>query len=241
MALVASLVLLGLEILFPSLGLTDTFQAAIGQIDFNETVMNGMLAFLLFAGALHVDMNFLKSRRWAIGLMATVGVLISTAIVGVGFYFMAKLLGLNLPFMWALVFGALISPTDPVAVLSILKTVNMPPETGSQDRGRKACLTMGSGLSFFTIIVAIAYGSGSHGGDHVGPAQIAELFFVEAGGGALLGFLTGWVAYKAMAMIDEHAIEILITLGIVAGTYCAGATPTSFGADCGCGCRAPDW
>ena len=218
MALVASLVLLGLEILFPALGLTDKFQSAIGQIDFNQTVMNGMLAFLLFAGALHVDMNFLKSRRWAIGLMATVGVLVSTAIVGTGFYLIAKLLGIDLPFIWALVFGSLISPTDPVAVLSILKTVEMPAELEAKIAG-ESLFNDGVGVVVFTIILAIAYGSSGHGGDHVGPAQIAELFFVEAGGGALLGLFTGWLAYKAMAMIDEHAIEILITLGIVAGTY----------------------
>jgi len=218
MALVASLVLLGLEILFPALGLTEKFQSAIGQIDFNQTVMNGMLAFLLFAGALHVDMNFLKSRRWAIGLMATVGVLVSTAIVGTGFYFIAKMFGIDLPFMWALVFGSLISPTDPVAVLSILKTVEMPAELEAKIAG-ESLFNDGVGVVVFTIILAIAYGSSGHGGDHVGPAQIAELFFVEAGGGAVLGLFTGWLAYKAMAMIDEHAIEILITLGIVAGTY----------------------
>ncbi|NNC38769.1 MAG: sodium:proton antiporter [Hyphomonadaceae bacterium] len=218
MALVASLVLLALEIIFPSIGLTDTFQSAIGQIDFNETVMNGMLAFLLFAGALHVDMNFLKSRRWAIGLMATIGVLVSTFIVGSGFYVVAQILGLNLPFIWALVFGSLISPTDPVAVLSILKTVDMPAELEAKIAG-ESLFNDGVGVVVFTIILAIAYGSGGHGGDHVGPAQIAELFFVEAGGGAVLGFATGWLAYHAMAMIDEHAIEILITLGIVAGTY----------------------
>lgn len=218
MALVASLVLLGLEIVFPALGLTDTFQSAIGQIDFNETVMNGMLAFLLFAGALHVDMNFLKSKRWAIGLMATLGVLISTFIVGAGFYLVAQMLGIALPFIWALVFGALISPTDPVAVLSILKTVDMPAELEAKIAG-ESLFNDGVGVVVFTIIVAIAYGAGGHGGDHVGVAQIAELFFVEAGGGAVLGFLVGWLAYRAMAMIDEHAIEILITLGLVAGTY----------------------
>jgi CPA1 family monovalent cation:H+ antiporter len=218
MALVSSLVLLGLEIIFPALGLTDTFQAMIGQIDFNETVMKGMLAFLLFAGALHVDMTFLHSKRWAIGLMATIGVLISTAIVGGGFYLVAQLLGLQIPFIWALVFGALISPTDPVAVLSILKTVSMPQELEAKIAG-ESLFNDGVGVVVFTIIVAIAAGSGAHGAEHVGPAQIAELFFVEAGGGAVLGLVTGWLAYKAMAMIDEHAIEILITLGIVAGTY----------------------
>ena len=218
MALVASFVLIGLEFVFPALGLTQTVTSAVGQIDFNETVMNGMLAFLLFAGALHVDMAFLKSRRWAIGLMASVGVLISTAIVGTGFYFLTKLLGLDIPFIWALVFGALISPTDPVAVLSILKTVNMPRELEAKIAG-ESLFNDGVGVVVFTIILAIAVGGGGHGAHAMGAMDVVELFLVEAVGGAVLGFITGWLAYKAMAMIDEHAIEILITLGIVAGTY----------------------
>lgn len=216
MALVASFVLLGLEMVFPAIGLTETVKSAIGQIDFNETVMNGMLAFLLFAGALHVDMAFLKSRRWAIGLMATVGVCISTAIVGTGFYFATQLVGLDIPFIWALVFGALISPTDPVAVLSILKTVTMPRELEAKIAG-ESLFNDGVGVVVFTIILAIALGGGH--GDAMGVIDVVELFMVEAVGGAILGFMAGWLAYKAMAMIDEHAIEILITLGIVAGTY----------------------
>lgn len=219
MALVASFVLLGLEIVFPALGLTETMRSAIGQIDFNQTVMHGMLAFLLFAGALHVDMVLLKSRRWAIGMMATVGVCVSTAIVGTGFYFIAALVGLDIPFVWALVFGALISPTDPVAVLSILKTVSMPAELKAKVAG-ESLFNDGVGVVVFTIIVAIALGaSGGHGAAALGVWDVAELFIVEALGGAVLGLITGWMAYKAMAMIDEHAIEILITLGIVAGTY----------------------
>ena len=219
MALVASFVLLGLEFIFPALGLTATVKSAIGQIDFNETVMNGMLAFLLFAGALHVDMAFLKSRRWAIGLMATIGVLISTAIVGTGFYFVTKLVGLDIPFIWALVFGALISPTDPVAVLSILKTVTMPRELEAKIAG-ESLFNDGVGVVVFTIILAVAIGAGGeHGAHAMGVVDVAQLFVVEAIGGAVLGFMTGWLGYKAMAMIDEHAIEILITLGIVAGTY----------------------
>ena len=217
MALITSFVLLGLEVAFPALGLTDTVQTALGQIDFNETVMNGMLAFLLFAGALHVDMIFLKSRRWAIGLMATIGVCISTAIVGTGFYLATQLAGLDIPFIWALVFGALISPTDPVAVLSILKTVTMPRELEAKIAG-ESLFNDGVGVVIFTIILAIALGGG-HGGHVMGVMDVVELFMVEAVGGAVLGLIAGWIAYKAMAMIDEHAIEILITLGIVAGTY----------------------
>ena len=126
MALVASVSLLLLEYFVPTLGITDALQSVIGQIDFYSTVMEGMLAFLLFAGALHVDISYLRDQRWAIGLMATGGILISTFLVGAGFWFVTGLLGLQVPFLWALVFGALISPTDPVAVLSLLKSVNVP-------------------------------------------------------------------------------------------------------------------
>lgn len=220
-ALVASMVMLGLQAAFPAIGLTDTLQGAIGQIDFNETLMKGMLAFLLFAGALHVDLTFLRSAKWAIGSMATIGVLISTFIVGTGFYFLAQLFGLELPYIWALVFGALISPTDPVAVLSILKTVNMPQALEAKIAG-ESLFNDGVGVVVFSIILAVAastlgHDAGGHGAISV--LGVIELFLVEAVGGAILGFIAGWIAYRMMARIDEHAIEILITLAIVAGTY----------------------
>ncbi|MEE9347908.1 MAG: sodium:proton antiporter [Robiginitomaculum sp.] len=224
MALVASMVLLAIELVFPAFGLTAPLRTALEQIDFNATVMNGMLAFLLFAGALHVDMGFLKDQKWAIGLMASIGVVTSTFIIGGGVFFLAKLVGADLPFIWALVFGALISPTDPVAVLSILKTVDMPHSLEAKIAG-ESLFNDGVGVVVFTIIVAIAvqmsglHIEGSHGPDHVTAGTIAKLFFIEAGGGALLGAFTGWIAFRMMAMIDEHAIEILISLGIVTGTY----------------------
>jgi CPA1 family monovalent cation:H+ antiporter len=221
-ALIVSLLLIGLEAIAPSLGLADNLRAAISQVDFNETVMKGMLGFLLFAGALHVDFSELRDAKWSIGIMASLGVLLSTFIIGGGFWVIAAILGVDIPFIWALVFGALISPTDPVAVLSILKTVNMPKSLKAKISG-ESLFNDGVGVVVFTIIVAIAVGAGAHGGDHgashIGAAHIAELFFVEAGGGVILGALTGWIAYRAMAVIDEHTIEILITLGIVAATY----------------------
>ncbi len=238
MALAASFILLGLEAVFPVLGLTDTLQGAIGQIDFNETLMKGMLGFLLFAGALHVDFGRLRDAKWAIGSMATLGVLLSTFIVGGGFYYIAKLFGVDLPFIWALVFGSLISPTDPVAVLSILKTVKMPKSLEAKIAG-ESLFNDGVGVVVFTIILAIAVGSGNgahaglqgvmlagpvdaaagaHGGG-INILDIAELFLVDAVGGAILGIIAGWIACRMMAKIDEHSIEILITLGIVAGTY----------------------
>jgi len=236
MALIASFAIIALEALVPSLQVYETLSGAIGQIDFNETLMKGMLGFLLFAGALHVDFGKLKDAKWAIGSMATFGVVLSTFIVGTGFYFIAKLLGINLPFIWALVFGSLISPTDPVAVLSILKSVKMPKALEAKIAG-ESLFNDGVGVVVFTIIVAIAAGtSGDHawtqtimlagpaeaaGGGHggIGFLDVVELFVVDAIGGAILGGIAGWIAYRMMASIDEHAIEVLISLAIVAGTY----------------------
>jgi len=216
MALVTSLVLLGAERMFPVLSITETMQGAIGQINFYATVMEGMLAFLLFAGALHVDFEFLKDQKWAIGILATIGVMISTTVVGVGFWYLAQLFGVELPFIWALVFGALISPTDPVAVLSLLKSVNVPHSLEAKIAG-ESLFNDGVGVVVFTILLAIAVGAS--GDQHVDALHVAELFFVEAGGGALLGLFTGWIAYRAMATMDQYSLEILITLGVVAATY----------------------
>ena len=214
MALLASVALLGLEAVVPGLGVVRTLQAAIGSIDFYATVMEGMLAFLLFAGALHVDFDYLKSQAWAIALMASLGVVVSTAIVATGFYYLCQFLGVPVPFIWALVFGALISPTDPVAVLSLLKSINVPHALEAKIAG-ESLFNDGVGVVVFIILVTIATSPAGA----VTPLTVAELFFLEAGGGALLGALTGFIAYRAMATIDDYAIEILITLGVVACTY----------------------
>ncbi len=214
-SLFASLSLLLAQKLYPSLGLTTTFQSIIGQIDFYSTVMEGMLAFLLFAGALHVNFEKMADQKWPILLMATFGVVLSTFIVGTGFWLLASLFGVEIPYAWALVFGALISPTDPVAVLSLLKSVNIPQTLEAKIAG-ESLFNDGVGVVVFTIVVAIAVSKGQGGVDLV---HVAELFVVEAIGGAVLGFITGWIAYRAMARMDEYTLEILISLGIVAATY----------------------
>ncbi|MBL4725552.1 MAG: sodium:proton antiporter [Rhizobiaceae bacterium] len=218
MAVASSVALLVATHFFPTLGIIEVVQQAISQIDFYSTVMEGMLAFLLFAGALHVDFDFLKDQKWPIGIMATFGVVISTFIVGTGFWYLAQIFGVELPFIWALVFGALISPTDPVAVLSLLKSINVPHSLEAKIAG-ESLFNDGVGVVVFTIIVAIAVGGPAHGGGEIDALHIAQLFFVEAGGGALLGLITGWIAYRAMAAIDEYTLEILITLGVVSATY----------------------
>lgn len=215
MALVASIALMAMERLLPGLGISDTIRGAIGQIDFYETVMEGMLAFLLFAGALHVDFSFLRTQKWAIGLMASVGVILSTFIVGGGLYLLSGLFGVQVPLIWALVFGALISPTDPVAVLSLLKSINVPAALEAKIAG-ESLFNDGVGVVVFAILLTIAT---STGGAEVTAAQVAELFVVEAVGGALLGAVTGWLAYRAMSIMDEHMLEILLSVGVVAATY----------------------
>lgn len=239
MALVASFGVIALEALFPALGVYETLSGAIGQIDFNETLMKGMLGFLLFAGALHVDFAKLRDAKFAIGAMATFGVILSTFIVGTGFWGLSQLIGADIPYIWALVFGALISPTDPVAVLSILKTVKMPKSLETKIAG-ESLFNDGVGVVVFTLISAIAVASTTSAGQDVAQHAAAqfsgiihaaapsggvtvwgviELFLVDAVGGAILGLIAGWIGYQMMERIDDPAIEILISLALVAGAY----------------------
>ena len=153
MGLAASLLLIGVELVTAQTQITHELTEALRQIDFQASLMNGMLAFMLFAGALHVDWSKLKSRAASVALLATVGVILSTAIVGTAFWAMAAWLGTPIPLLWALAFGALISPTDPVAVLSMLKSVPVPEDLQVEMSG-EALLNDGVGVVVFTILLA---------------------------------------------------------------------------------------
>ncbi|MBB4659906.1 cation:proton antiporter [Parvularcula dongshanensis] len=215
MGLASSLVLVGLQLVLPDLDLQNRVASVIRRIDFQETVLGGMLAFLLFAGSLHVDLGKLRDRAWVIGSMATLGVLISTAVVGLGVWGAAQVLGIALPLPWALVFGALISPTDPVAVLSTLRVTPVPEVLKAEMTG-ESLFNDGVGVVIFTALLAAALGMSGEGIDL---AEIGELFVVEALGGALLGLVTGYLAYRGMRAIDDYAIEVLISLALVTGSY----------------------
>jgi CPA1 family monovalent cation:H+ antiporter len=215
-ALLASVGVLALDLVAPSLG----FQAAVGgaveSVDFPDVLMKGMLSFLLFAGALHVDLEQMAQRKWAIGVMATVGVLVSTFVVGYATFLVTGWLGFTIPLTYCLVFGALISPTDPIAVLGILKTIEVPEALEAKIAG-ESLFNDGVGIVVFTILVAIAVGTDA--GHPVTAAGIAELFAVEAVGGAIFGLVAGFLAYRAIGSIDEHNLEVLITLALVTLTY----------------------
>ena len=216
-ALLASLGAIALDALFPVLALQDSVRGILKDLDFHDVLMKGMLSFLLFAGALHVNLGELLSRKWAIGSMATVGVLMSTFMVGFAVYGVSDLLGIGIPLSYCLVFGALIAPTDPVAVLSILKAVKVPKALEAKIAG-ESLFNDGVGIVIFIIMVAIATGGG-HGGETIGVIEIIRLFAQEALGGAALGLATGYIAYRAMKSIDEHNLEVMITLALVMLTY----------------------
>lgn len=218
-ALVASCGVLALDMVWPNLGVGPTVRDMIKGIDFYETLMEGFLSALLFAGAVHVDLSKIAQRKWAIGLMASVGVLTSTFLVGGAIWFVSEKLGTPLPFIWALVFGALISPTDPVAVLSILKRVRVPPLIEAKITG-ESLFNDGVAVVVFSILLAIATGSGGHGQD-IGALDVVQLFLLEALGGALLGALFGFVAFAMIRTVDAYDLEVLITLALVTGVYAA--------------------
>lgn len=215
--LLVSIALILFDLVVPEEELYEILGAALRQIDFNATLMEGMLAFLLFAGALHVDLKELRGRAWPVALMATFGVLISTAVIGVGIWLASAPLGWPVPFAWALVFGALISPTDPVAVLATLKIVRVPAALETEMKG-ESLFNDGVGVVVFSVLVAIAAG-GDDGHGAATPAGVARVFLVEAGGGALLGAAAGWLAYQMMRRVDDFTIEALITLALVTCSY----------------------
>ena len=216
-AMAASLAALAIDAVVPDWGVGPGLRAALIEIDFTQTLMHGMLGFLLFAGALHVDLGQLTRRGWSIATMATVGLLISTALVGFGIWLAFDLFGIGLPLIYCLLFGALISPTDPVAVLGILKTAKVPASLEAKIAG-ESLFNDGVGVVVFVILLAMATSEGG-GGGAMDAGGIAILFLREAVGGAVLGLVAGAIAFWALRSIDEYNLEVIITLALVTVTY----------------------
>ena len=190
----------------------------VTTIDFRTILFDFLLSFLLFAGAIHVNLRSLLMERGPVILFATLGVVISTFITGSVIYFFVDLVGLSIPYKQCLVFGALIAPTDPVAVLSLLQKANVSKKLEIKIIG-ESLFNDGVGIVVFLSLLALAGGMSEHGGE-VTFGSIAETFLVEAGGGVLLGLLLGYVGiYFLKAISDEPIIEVHITLGIVMAGY----------------------
>lgn len=210
-ALVFSLLLLLVD-RFVS-GITMHALAILNNIDFNLALMEGMLSFLLFAGALHVNLDDLAKQKWVIGSLATGGVVVSTFIIGSLSWVVFDVLGMDIGFGYCLLFGALISPTDPIAVLGILKKVGVPKSLETKITG-ESLFNDGVGVVVFIVLFGIVTG-----GQQIEIGRIAVLFVQEAIGGGVLGLLLGWLAYRMLQQVDNYQVEVLITLALVMGGY----------------------
>ncbi len=186
--------------------------AFMQRIDFNETLMHGLLSFLLFAGALHFNVRNLFGQKWFIGTLASVGVALSTCLVGVLTYYAFGLIDVEIPFLYCLLFGALISPTDPIAVLGILKKAGAPKSLKTKIVG-ESLFNDGVGVVVFLVLLGVATRGMTD------PADVGLLFLEEVGGGALLGAALGFLTATMMRTIDDYRVEILLTLALVMGGY----------------------
>ena len=185
----------------------------LDSIDFNETLMQGMLSFLLFAGALHINLDDLAKQKWVISSLATVGILTSTFLVGTITYYLLGYFSLHLDFIYCLLFGSLISPTDPIAVLGILKSANAPKTLETKIAGESL---FNDGVAVVVFIVLLGIATGGH---DVTFGHIALLFVEEAVGGVVFGFAIGWLTYQMLKQVDNYQVEILLTLALVMGGY----------------------
>ncbi|YCM44359.1 sodium:proton antiporter [Verrucomicrobiaceae bacterium 227] len=210
--LLIGLVLSALLLLFGNEGLRVEADRFVSEIDFNRTVMDVMLSFLLFAGALHVNLSDLRDQRMLVSILASVGLVVSTFLVGTVAYFIFAWCGVQVGYMWCLVFGSLISPTDPVAVLGILKKVGVPKSLETKITG-ESLFNDGVGVVIYLALIGVAAGG------EVSVGEVGGLFIKEVGGGVLLGGVIGFIAYYMLKTIDNYQVEILITLALVTGGY----------------------
>jgi CPA1 family monovalent cation:H+ antiporter len=220
--LVFSLALIAVGNALP--GVERTAVRLLEEVDFSRTLMDGLLGFLLFAGALHVNLEDLARQKFVISVLATVGLAISAFLVGGLTWLALDLLGVSMPFVVCLLFGTLISPTDPIAVLAALKSLHAPRSLETKIVG-ESLFNDGVAVVFFLAVLSLAGLGGGHAGggaasDGAGVAElVVTLFALETAGGALLGFAAGYLVYRLMRSVDSYEVEILLSLALVAGGY----------------------
>ena len=211
-SLIASLMVVGVGKISPAI--FERATESVSAIDFNTVVLKVMLSFLLFAAAIHVDMKKLRKERLSIITFSTIGMLLSTFIIATLIFFAFHLFGLQIPFLYCLLFGALISPTDPIAVIGILKKAGIPASLETRISG-ESLFNDGVGVVLFITFYEIA----QMGTAQVNLSSIGWLFMKEAAGGLLFGWILGYAGFWALKSIDNYVVEVMITLAIVMGGY----------------------
>jgi CPA1 family monovalent cation:H+ antiporter len=190
----------------------------LSGVDFNQALLHGMLAFLLFTGAQSLNLNDLRNETVPVILLSTVSVVLSTLIVGAAAWLILTAVGVWIPLAQALLFGALVSPTDPIAVLGIMKTARAPKSLEVQIAG-ESLFNDGIGVVVFLVILEVAVSE-----SRVSALHISVLFLEEAAGGLLFGLVTGYVVYQMLKRIDNYEVEILLTLALAMGCYAMAET-----------------
>jgi CPA1 family monovalent cation:H+ antiporter len=214
-ALAFSIGLRLVEHFFPASDLVGSLRYGLARYDFPSLLLDVALGFLLFAGALDADVKALLSRRWTILSLATAGVALSTFLMAAGMWEIFRLVGIDITFAYCLVFGALVSPTDPVTVRSVLRRCWVPERLQAIITG-ESLFNDAMGILLYSMFLGQATG---HGGSDLHLGHMVLEFLRQAAGGLALGLLTGAVAFVAMRGIDEYNIELMISLALVTGTY----------------------
>jgi len=212
-ALLLSLGIILLDLVGVDFGLHRRMEAMLRAIDFSNVLMQGMLSFLLFAGALHIDLSELRAYRWQVLILAFFSTLLSTFIVGFAAWYVLPFIGIPMPLLYCLLFGALISPTDPIAVMGILKSAGIPKNLELVISG-ESLFNDGVGVVIFSILMSMLL---------IGEAPTFHeglgLLMHEAGGGLLYGLLIGYITFLLLRSIDNYQVEVMITLAAVMGGY----------------------
>jgi len=196
--------------------LQDTAITQLAKLDFEHFLLNGLLGFLLFAGGLGIKLESLKDQKWEITALALGATLFSTFFIGFALYFMCQLIGIPFDLIYCLLFGSLISPTDPIAVLAIVKKLDAPQRISTQIEG-ESLFNDGFGLVIFVTLFSIAFS-----GQPLSIESVSMMFLHEAIGGIVYGFALGLLFHYLISATNDHAMELLLTIGVPTAGYVFG-------------------